>query len=272
MIVADLHSHTNYSHGAASVEEMCKSAANAGLSYFGLSEHSPLPKGFYCPLYTGDLNAAFPLYAEDVLALKSVTSSPEILLGLELDWIPTRLAYMRNLVAAYPFDYVLGSIHYLDGYSVGALANWPDDLALERRFGRFDAYFREMASLASSGLVQAIAHPDFIKLRSWKAFSLWLKQKSALEAIAHALESMAKNNVALEISSAGLRQDFAEPYPAPQIMGLARDLAVRPVIGSDAHRPEDLAHSFDKLASYARSFGFDHYLIFRQKEAIEMPL
>lgn len=251
---------------------MYRAAVNAGLKYIGFSEHSPLPNGFHCPLYTGNLDTAFPLYANDVALLKSGTSETEVLLGLELDWLPSRLAYMRKLVASYPFDYALGSIHYLDGYSVGAVANWPENLPPENRFGRFDAYFREMASLASSGLVQAIAHPDFIKLRSWEAFKIWIRQKDALEAIACALESMARHGVAMEISSAGLRQDFREIYPAPEIMGLAHDLGVKPVFGSDAHKPEDMAHSFDTLAEYARSFGFGSYLVFRQREPVELEL
>lgn len=254
------------------VWESYQKANQLALSHIGFSEHSPLPSGFNCPLYTGDLNLGFPLYAEDVALLKNGGYAPEPLLGMELDWLPSHLAWMRNLINAYPFDYVLGSIHYLDGYSVGALSSWPDSLSKERKFGRFDAYFHEMASLAASGLIQAVAHPDFIKLRAWPDFQLWLEDKHSKTAIAHALESMAAHNVALEINSAGLRQPFKEFYPGPSIMAMAADLGIKIIFGSDAHSAEHLAADFDKLAEYARSFGFERYLIFRQLEAFEMPV
>lgn len=272
MITADLHTHTHYSHGVGSVREIYRMAADMGLAHIGFSEHSPLPAGFSCHLYTGDLGAAFPLYAEDVALLKNMDDGPEALLGMELDWLPSRLSWMRYLVAAYPFDYILGSLHFLDGFSVGNIANWPEDLPREIRFGRFDAYFHEMASLAASGLVQVISHPDFIKLRSWPDFQLWLEDKSSRDAIAHALESMRDHNVAMEISSAGMRQNFQEFYPCPAIMRLARDLGVMPVFGSDAHKPADIASDFARLAEYALSFGFDHSLIYRQREPFELPI
>ncbi len=40
-MLADLHTHTNTSHGHHSAAEMYEGAAAAGLDLFGLSEHSP---------------------------------------------------------------------------------------------------------------------------------------------------------------------------------------------------------------------------------------
>ena len=94
MIYADLHTHTAYSHGTGSIGEIYKEAKDKGLAYIGFSEHSPLPKGLNCSLYTGDLGAAFPLFVEDVALLKAMSGGPEALLGIELDWLPTRLSWM----------------------------------------------------------------------------------------------------------------------------------------------------------------------------------
>lgn len=63
-----------------------RAAARAPLEYYGFSEHSPLPPGFSCPLYIGDLAADFPAYVRDVLALKETGAGPQVLLGAELDW------------------------------------------------------------------------------------------------------------------------------------------------------------------------------------------
>lgn len=276
MILADLHSHTIASHGTHDAAAMFAKAGERGLEWFGLSEHSPLPPGFHCALYTGDLGHDFPAYAREVQRLKAARLAernghgPRALLGLELDWLPSRLAWMRQLVAQWPFDYVLGALHYLDGMSVGSLANWGPEISKEERFARFAAYFYELASLARSGLVQAVAHPDFIKLRAWEDFQLWLNMPESHAPIAAALEALAQSATVMEVSAAGLRQVFAEPYPAPPIMRLAREIGVEICFGSDAHSPADVAKSFDSLAAYAHSFGFRQSVIFINRQPQRM--
>ncbi len=268
MIRADLHNHTLASHGTASAGAMVAAARDAGLAWFGLSEHSPLPEGFHCALYKGDLARDFPRYAADVLRLRETAppEGPRVLLGLELDWLPSRPAYMRELVAAWPFDYVLGSLHYLDGMSVGAPASWSARVGTAERRARFAAYFYEMASMARSGLVQAASHPDFIKLRAWDDFHAWLESPESRAPLMTALEALAASGTAMEVSAAGLRQGFAEPYPAPPVMRLAREAGVDICFGSDAHAPEDVARQFDRLSGYARSFGFTESVIFINRE------
>lgn len=275
MIAADLHNHTVASHGAADVGAMAAQARGAGLAWFGFSEHSPLPEGFSCALYTGDLAAEFPRYAAEVLKLREASAKPgfdgpRILLGLELDWLPSRLAYMRELTAAWPFDYVLGSLHYLDGMSVGAVANWGAAVSREERFARFGAYFYEMASMARSGLVQVASHPDFIKLRAFDDFHAWLRAAESRAPLEAAVTALAESGTAMEVSAAGLRLGFDEPYPAPAIMRLAAEAGVDICFGSDAHRPEDVGRPFARLAGYARSFGYTESVIFinRQKQRL----
>ena len=276
MITADMHNHTLASHGTADVAAMAAQARAAGLRWFGLSEHSPLPGGFSCALYTGDLAAEFPRYAAEVLKLREAgakpgADGPRILLGLELDWLPSRLSYMRELTAAWPFDYVLGSLHYLDGMSVGAVANWGPGVGRGECFARFAAYFYELASMAKSGLVEVASHPDFIKLRAFDDFCAWLALPQSRAPLEAAMAALAESGTAMEVSAAGLRQDFAEPYPAPAIMRLAARAGVDICFGSDAHTPADVARDFDRLAGYARGFGYTESVIFINRQRRRLP-
>ena len=274
MITADLHNHTLASHGTADALAMLESGRAAGLQWFGLSEHAPLPPGFFCKLYTGDLKVEFPRYAEEVMQLREAAETgpgPRVLLGMELDWIPSRLPYMRELVAAWPFDYVLGSLHHLDGMSVGAIANWGPGVSLEERFARFAAYYYEMASMAKSGLIQIASHPDFIKLRAHADFRAWLALPESRAPLEAAVSARAETGTAMEVSAAGLRQDFAEPYPAPAIMRLAAEAHVDICFGSDAHATCDVARPFDRLADYAASFGYTESVIFIQRQRRRLP-
>ena len=258
MIRADLHNHTLAAHGRDTVAAMYEAAKGSHLEWYGLSEHSPLPPGYACPLYTGDLTVTFPAYVDAVLALKESAPSegPRVLLGMELDWLPVNVPWMRKVLGHYPFDYVIGGLHYVQDVAVGSPRSWGEDLALPQRFARFAAYYEEMARLAASGLVDVVAHPDFIKVCCFDDFQSWLALPGSMDRIAAALEAMRATDTAMEVSSAGLRKPFHEPYPGPAIMRLAADLGLCISFGSDAHNSEDTGSYFTELAAYAASFGF----------------
>ncbi len=143
MILADVHNHTLISHGEASAAQMYEAARRLGLAWYGFSEHSPLPPGYACPLYHGDLAGDFPGYVDEVLALRELfhlPGAPRVLLGMELDWIPSRMPYMRELAARWPFDYVIGGLHFLGMLAVGSPKNWGRGESEEERYRRFAAY------------------------------------------------------------------------------------------------------------------------------------
>ncbi|MBQ3060695.1 MAG: histidinol-phosphatase [Desulfovibrio sp.] len=267
MIPADLHNHTCISHGKDQASAMLAAAQKRGLAWYGFTEHSPLPSGYECPLYQGDLAWGFPSYVEEVLRLQAESSQPQVLLGLELDWLPDKQGYSIDLVRRWPFDYVLGSVHFLAGLPVGSPRSWGEDVGEEERYARYAAYYAETAALARSGLVHAVAHVDFIKIRCIESFRHWLSQTGSLDMVADALSAMKAAGVAMELSSAGLRRPCAEPYPGPAVMRLAADMGLPIVIGSDAHAASEVAAQFDYLEEYARSFGYRESLIFIQGQA-----
>ena len=256
MIAADLHSHTNCSHGVAPAAAMISAGANTGLKYMAISEHSPLPPGFQCALYTDGLERNFYCLMEELR--KAQAQNESLLIGLELDWTPSNYGWMKDIANSCKFDHILGSLHYLDGKSVGNPASWPEELSLAEHYERFEAYYYEMAAMCSSGLVDIAAHTDFIKLRVWKIFHKWLDTRDAEKAIAHALSAMKKHGVSLEINTAGLRQPFQEIYPCSKIMKMAREHDISISFGSDAHRPEDVTAGFDEAESWAKQHGYEN--------------
>lgn len=264
MILADLHAHTNCSHGTASILEMLDAGEKSNLRYMAISEHSPLPPGFLCKLYNSDFEKNFPPLLRKIEQLKK--GRPGFLAGLELDWTPGCYSWMRDLVAQMRFDHVLGSLHFLDGKSVGNPASWPADMPRAERFERFQAYYHEMAAMAASGLINIASHPDFIKLRVWDDFQAWLGTSGSEQAIGCALRAMARHGVALEINTAGLRWPFHEFYPCSKILGLARECGVEISFGSDAHRPEDVAAGFAEAENLARKHGYKSYLVFMDRK------
>ena len=161
-MLADLHTHTNTSHGHHSAAEMYEAAATAGLDLFGLSEHSPLPEEYACKLYVAAFPGNFRDFVRDVQALRQRElereDRPLPLLGVELDWLPDYPRHMCRFLSCWPFSYVIGSLHYVGLFPVARPNTWTD--GREAAYARYREYYEEMARMAASGLVNgALATP-----------------------------------------------------------------------------------------------------------------
>ena len=274
MIQADIHTHTHYFHGKNTVEEMYAAAQEKGLKYYGFSEHTPLPDGFSCLLYReGDMHHAFINYIHDVLELKKRTARaaliypqenfPIALLGMELDFTPHNLMYMDNLINTYPFDYVIGTIHFVNGVNIGL---WDcHSISQEEKFIFFEKYYQSIADMAKWGKADIVAHPDFVKIHAIDAFTEWLKTKNALDCIENAFYEIRKAGMVLEVSTGGLNKTCKEIHPSPPIMEIASKLGLAISFASDTHNTKTIAYAFDELARFASSYGYKKHVIFENR-------
>ncbi len=274
MITADIHVHTDYFHALNTVEEMYEKAIEMGLKYFGFSEHSPLPEGFSCLLYReGDLYQAFDDYVHDVLKLKERKNLdlenknlPNVLLGVELDFTPSHSFWMDHIIQKYPFDYIIGTIHFVGEQNIG-LWNF-ESTTLEEKFEFYKKYYEFTAELAKWGKADIVAHPDFVKIPSIENFNKWLETKEAMISIENALCEIKKANMVLEISTGGLKKRCKQIHPAPKIMELVAKLDIPISFASDTHSVNTVAYEFDELAKFASSFGYKKHVIFENREPI----
>ncbi len=263
----DLHTHTAHSHGRDTVAAMAASAFAKGVAVLGFSEHSPRPEAYTYPGdYQSRLAPTFPTYVAEVLAEKErYQGRMEILLGLEMDYLPAEEAFAKTSVAAYPYAYVIGSVHFqgLWGFDFSA-ADW-EALSDGTQADIFTRYYQDQKRMAETGLFQIAGHCDLIKLFCKPAFDLWITGRDAQQTVREALAAMKAANMAMEVSSAAIRKGLGEPYPGPVIMRLARELDLPVICGSDAHAVDDVAWMLDELTAYAQGFGYTHSVFFRDK-------
>lgn len=254
---ADVHVHTNHSHGKDSVRDMYERARELDLAVLGFSEHSPRPGAYSYPReYREHLTATFPDYIAGVLSLKEQPGRPQVLLGLEMDYFPREEEYLRRMVAAHPYDYIIGSVHYLGTWGFDFTEEDWKRLREEDIYRCYAEYFKTLAAMAGSNLAHIAAHPDIIKIFSVDYFHNWLRGDEARATVREALTAMKNNGMAMEISSAGLRKPCREIYPGPALMEMAVELGLPVTISSDAHNKDDLMRSFDELIAYAKEYGY----------------
>ncbi len=271
MITADLHTHTLYSHGQDTPAAMWESAQKKGITLLGFTEHSPRPTNYtYSNEYREKLSKYFPQYVAEVTQLKEQFPG-QVLLGIEMDWMEKEVAFIKDALASYEFDYVIGSVHFLETWGYDDLSSDWMSLKKNHCHEHYNHYFKTLRRMAESGLFNIAAHLDLIKIFSIDTFQEWIKERDSLILVAEALQAMMLNGMALEVSSAGLRKMCKEIYPGPHIMALAKELHVPISFASDAHNVRDVAADFDQLEAYARSFGYEHSVYFCKNVMHKLP-
>ena len=186
-----------------------------------------------------------PRYLEMVEGARS-TGFP-VRLGLECDFVDGYESWIEKLAGMAPWDYLIGSVHYIaPGWDVDN----PKYLA---RFKQYPVeeiwalYWKHYVRCIESGLFDFVAHPDLAKKFGYRPAGDLRRYYEP------AVESLAKQNVAFEINTAGLRKEAEEIYPAHgDSSGWHRQAGVSMLINSDAHAPEEVAYGFDLARDLAR--------------------
>ena len=271
MIRVDLHTHTNHSHARDSVRQMFDAGQAYGLAVQGFSEHSPRPEGYDYPTeYREHLAATFEDYVREVRELQDGQDRCEVLLGLEADWLENEVPYLRSMVAAHDYDYVIAGIHFLGNWGMDSSARDWEAFSAERKYSLYEQYYKTMAAMAETGLFNIVAHPDLVKIFSIDDFRAWLDRPESMKLVRQALTAVKEAGMAMEISSAGLRKPCREIYPGPKILRLARELELDIPFASDSHCTEQVAWNFDKLAAYAASEGWRESMVFTRQGTRKM--
>ncbi len=253
MGLPDYHTHTaRCGHAVGTPAEYVAAARAAGLTGLGVADHIPLlpdPD----PVLSMSLEE-LDAYVREVEELKGAYPG-YVLLGIEADYRPHTVAQVSDLLAEYPFDYVIGSVHHLGDWGFDD----PRQLAgYETR--DIDALWAEYLELvgdaAESGLFTILGHLDLLKKFGYRPSQRVAKQWERLVA------RLAKTDVVVEINTAGLHRPVAEVYPALEVLQQLRLAHVPVTFGSDAHHPGEVGRDFDRALELAWLAGYRDFVVF----------
>ena len=193
--------------------------------------------------------------------------------GIEADYLPGREDRVANLLDGRPWDYVVGSIHFLADEAVD-LHGEPDweqwdvwrSADPEKVWAR---YFETLGEAARTGMFDILAHPDLVKV--WGP-RVPVPDGDLRRFYERAMDGIADSDVAVEVSTAGLRKPVAEIYPAQPFLEMCVD-AGRPVaLSSDAHRPEQLGYEYERALELLSDVGVREIAVFERRERRLEPL
>lgn len=214
-------------------------------------------------IMASELDMSLERYVEAILAAKA--RGLPVKLGLEVDFEPGTEQKVLDLIAPYPWDYLVGSVHWIGAW-------WfmrPSGAAEYARRGvrrAFEEYFALATALAATGMVDSLGHVDVIKAAGL------LPEGSLRYLWEPIVEATAASAIAVEISSKGLLRVVNELYPAPGLLDLFNQAEVPITLGSDAHTPDETAYGYDQIVAAARTAGYTEYLRFSGRRRIPTPL
>jgi len=264
----DLHIHTPFSrHASGSMEETVEAAVRKGFAEIGFADHFYYPDDYVEPApdcVIPDRNA-FEQYVLEIERLQvRFRGRIAIRLGAEIDYIPDRMEDVRGELARYPFDYLIGSIHAVNGVAFDYREDW-----LAARFDRlggpeglWKTYWRDMERFVSLDLFDIAGHFDLPK-----KFGIARVDTDFSQPIGRVFDLMDRYRVAIEVNTGGIdRAANRETYPSMDLLRRAAARGIAVAFGSDAHRPEDVGRYFSETSSLLRSEGVTQALTFVQRE------
>jgi len=245
-------------HATGEPVDYARRAVELGLTEIGFSDHSPMPRDDFdnWRMRADQLDE----YVAKVRLAQKNFPQLTIRLALEVDYLPGHEDWIRRLAARHPWDYFIGSVHYVsDSWDIdnpAKLSEWKKRDAFEV----WSAYFERLALAAGSKLFDIIGHTDLPK-----KFGIRPAQ-DCTPLYEKFLETAKDSGCAIELNTAGLRKDCKEIYPSRQILELAFQKNVAVTFGSDAHAPEEVGMNFTEAIEFARAVGYQKCCRFEQRQ------
>jgi histidinol-phosphatase (PHP family) len=188
-------------------------------------------------------------------------------IGLEVDYYQGHMHEIGDLLSQYPFDVLIGSVHWLGTWQFDDL----DNVEQMAQWGSRDIhdvwqdYARAFDELTSAGVVDVVAHPDVIKVAGHVPTStddVWDQMA----------QSARVAGVAVECSSAGWFKPAAEQYPAAGLLDRFVAAGLDFTTASDAHRHERVGARAGDLATLLEARGINYLASFTGRTRTLVPL
>ncbi len=280
------HTHCDFCDGRATAAAMAMAAAEKGYDILGFSSHCPLP-------FFNDGNMELPhlpAYIEEVRRLERewAPRGLEILLGLEIEWLPGLCSPRDELFRDLGLDFSIGSLHFVDLPGAGRFAvdtGYDDfEAGIARCEGAdpgravYEDYYRNLGALIECGGFDILGHFDLVRKNNNAddgGQGRWFDESSRgyLDAALGTARLLKGKDIVAEINVGGVsRGKVKSPYPSLPILRELRAEGVRITFSADAHAPEHLGVHLDSARDLARAAGYDSVAVLSKGQWTEVGI
>jgi len=259
VIPPDYHIHTNFScDGHATMAEQCASAIAKAIPEIGFTEHYDLHPLESCrdwlrlDEWAAELDRVRAEFADRLI----------VRAGIEIGEPHIYQAEAQAMLRRYPFDYALGSLHWVGQEVVFDLDYFrrPADEA-------FRLFFEELERMTRVGGFDVLSHFDVVVRTGLPIYGEYDPRRYE-DAIRPVLQNCIAQGIALDINTQGLRTRCQVLTPGVEILKWYVEMGgERVTLGSDAHQPDHVGADFDAAIKAMRAAGLKYVTQFEQREA-----
>jgi len=260
------HSGSYCDHGKGTLREIIEAAVAYGYHTFGVAEHAPrfdarylyaeeIAMGWDIPKIVND----FDRYASELRILsEEFAESITVLCGFEAEVVPPDYypELMDDLRRRHGFDYVVGSVHWVDDVSTDytqeefdravALHGGIEGLAIR--------YYEIVLEMVAAVKPDVVGHIDVI--RKFALSENQVDTPAIRRAAGRTLEAIRDVGCILDVNTAALRKGLGAPYPAPWLVHMAAERFDIPFcFGDDSHSPEQVGKGIPESRDYLLENG-----------------
>ncbi len=262
----DCHMHTAFSGDCEyEARHMIAAAKAYGLNGVAITDHLD----FDFPEGECDFNLDFKTYSKALGELSEVYSTKDfdVIKGIEMGLQECCVEKNLSVLKEYEFDYVIGSVHVVDGMDPYEDAFWEnrDEAEAVRRY--YEAVLKNIKLFDG---FDSLGHVDYI-FRYAKKLPKEDTYKGYEGLLDEILLYLIKHDKALELNTGAIAKGLANPNPGPDILKRYKSLGGKLItIGADAHSPVNVGIGFDRVEEWLKESGFSSYFVYKNRQPIEI--
>lgn len=266
MRFSNLHTHSTFSDGKNTPEEIVKSAIEKNFVSIGFSDHSDTPcDQSYCMK-----TPAYPDYFRTVRELgERYGDKIDVLLGLELDYY--------SVADRADYDYLIGSVHYIcaDGYCHPidhSLKQQEDCISMLCGGSRLEMakrYYDLVVRHVENSRPDIVGHFDVIT-----KFGLFDEPDEEYRRVAtEALDEVLKITPLIEVNTGAISRGVRTlPYPTEFLLRRILERGGEVILSADSHAAPTLDCFFPESVSLLAGIGFRELVYLDKKGFHRLPI
>ncbi|KAJ2812769.1 hypothetical protein H4S07_001168 [Coemansia furcata] len=261
------HTHSGQfcRHASGDLESVVQAAIAKRMLVLGLSEH--IPRSRAQDLYPeeegmtpDDLHQMFGAYVAEAQRLRAkYTGQIEILIGAETEYITsTTLSEVAALRSKYALDYLVGSLHHVDGMALD-FSQEKYDLLVDHfggdRAALFSRYFDQQLDLLKALQPEVVGHFDLVRIFHPPTLADPLALAAVRARASRNIDYAISYGAVFEVNSRAWKKGLRDAYPQRDLLREILDKGGRITISDDSHGAGDVGMYYDRLLGYLRELG-----------------
>jgi histidinol-phosphatase (PHP family) len=269
--ILDYHIHDSYSRDApnATVKKYIQQAEHIGLKELCFTTHFIITGKDQT---MGVNEETIPLYVNNIHEA-SQTTNLDLRVGLEVDYFPSEERRIEKIVEEYSFDYILGSIHYINGVDIGSRRQSPQYFQNRSLSEACDEYYQVTKQALVSGIFDMLAHPDY-----WRKYYTLIRKTPAKwseygEKVYEVIDALRSYDIGFEVNTSGNRHGLSDNFPVIDFIKRAKEAGIKKVtVGSDSHSTSYLGKWIPEALQVLKKEGYTQITTFKNRKPSQNPI